>query len=389
MERTRFHSNFFLYAKMIFLLVIFIMVTISGQWDEIQLCIYFLLSALFFSCAVMTELSEKKKAVGGILELLILVIMYQIGFSQAIYFGPMVLLDVIILLKLPVWLCLTICLIPIILIRWFAGTDVLILCLESVFSGILYYQEHAIIRAYRDSIEKNNEQESQLKQDMESARVRHENQMKQSRLAFENQMLQEKADISQALHDKLGHSINGSLYQLEACKVILSEKPEEGKKILQAVIDALRTSMDEIRLILRREKPDKRQMALFQLQALCEECRKKYSIDAALTITGEKETVDESIWEMILDNTYEAVSNALKYAECTKLTIQIVILNEVVCCTVKDNGVGCGKLKEGMGIEGMKRRVRSVNGYLNIESNDGFQISMILPLNRGQADGTD
>jgi signal transduction histidine kinase len=33
-----------------------------------------------------------------------------------------------------------------------------------------------------------------------------------------------------------------------------------------------------------------------------------------------------------------------------------------------------------MGIQGMKNRVRNVNGYIDISSKEGFQINMIIPL---------
>lgn len=303
---------------------------------------------------------------------------------EAVYYGPIVMLDFIIWLRLPVYLCLLIWLLPLAFGNRMTGLDLSFLWIEGMFAGLLYYQEYAIIQQYQKNIRENQEQESRLKQDMEYEKQLHENQMKQSHLKFENQVLMERANISQALHDKLGHSINGSVYQLEACKIILEKEPEESIKILQAVIDALRTSMDEIRLILRREKPSRKQMTLLSLRSLCEECKEKYSIDATLRMTGEEKVVPENLWEIILDNAYEAVSNALKYAKCTKISIEIYILNEVVRCTIGDNGVGCMELKEGMGLQGMKRRVRKVNGYLDVQCDQGFQINMILPLNQKQ-----
>jgi signal transduction histidine kinase len=52
----------------------------------------------------------------------------------------------------------------------------------------------------------------------------------------------------------------------------------------------------------------------------------------------------------------------------------------VIRCGIRDNGNGCELLKEGMGIQGMKNRVRNVNGYIDISSNEGFLINMIIPL---------
>lgn len=86
--------------------------------------------------------------------------------------------------------------------------------------------------------------------------------------------------------------------------------------MLQDVIDNLRGSMDEIRAILRRERPDKKKTSVLALQKLCDECESEYGIKAALTMNESDKTVPEKIWEIILDNTFEAVTNALKYSKC-------------------------------------------------------------------------
>ena len=91
-------------------------------------------------------------------------------------------------------------------------------------------------------------------------------------------------------------------------------------------------------------------------------------------------TIPENIWEIILDNTFEAVTNALKYSGCDEIRISINVLGEVVRATISDNGKGADSIEEGMGIQGMKARVRKVKGYLDIESLGGFTINMVLPL---------
>ncbi|MBE5946070.1 MAG: sensor histidine kinase, partial [Lachnospiraceae bacterium] len=85
----------------------------------------------------------------------------------------------------------------------------------------------------------------------------------------------------------------------------------------------------------------------------------------------------------VLDNAYEAVSNAMKYARCTKIEIKIHVLNQMLRCSISDNGIGCKEIEDGMGISGMRRRVREVNGVLNFETEAGFTINMLLPINEG------
>lgn len=258
--------------------------------------------------------------------------------------------------------------------------NVYLYMLYCLFLFIIYYQNYMVIEKYREYLKESEREEYQLKDSIHSQNTIYKEQMEKSRLAFENRMLEEKSRLSQALHDKLGHSINGSVYQLEACKVLMKKEPEQSLEMIQAVIDNLRSSMDEIRVILRREKPDKKQMAYLQLVKLCTECREKYGIQAEIKLLGEDKELPELIWEVILDNSIEAVTNALKYAQCTRLSIEISILNKVVRCCIHDNGEGCVLFMEGMGIQGMKNRARTVNGFIDFSGNNGFHINMIIPL---------
>lgn len=90
--------------------------------------------------------------------------------------------------------------------------------------------------------------------------------------------------------------------------------------------------------------------------------------------------IPDAYLEIILDNAYEAVSNAMKYAGCSKIRIHIYVLNQMIRCTISDNGRGCVKFADGMGISGMRQRMRGINGILDFETEAGFTINMLMPL---------
>ena len=56
-----------------------------------------------------------------------------------------------------------------------------------------------------------------------------------------------------------------------------------------------------------------------------------------------------------------------------------ISMNKVIRCMVSDNGKGCNKLIDGMGISGMRKRVRDVNGIIGFETETGFSINMLFP----------
>ena len=251
-------------------------------------------------------------------------------------------------------------------------------CIVMLLLMVCYYQHDFIVRSYRQQTMEDTLLEQRLKKDMTEKEYETKIQLQQNLLKSENQILEDRARLSQTLHDKLGHGINGSIYQLEAIKVLMKKDPEKSGAMIQAVIDQLRVSMDEIRAILRKERPEKKELALLQLYKLCEDCNEK-GVKAELETEGDISLVPEKAWEVLLDNAFEAVTNAMKYAKCKQIGIKIVVLNQMIRCTITDDGKGCSEIKEGMGIAGMRRRVREAGGTIGFETQAGFTVNMLLP----------
>ena len=260
-----------------------------------------------------------------------------------------------------------------------SGMDVYVQILIVLLLSIIYIQHDFIVASYRKQTREDNVQEQHLKRNMYLREHEMQEEIRRNLLQAENHVLTEREQLSQTLHDKLGHNINGSIYQLEAVKVLMEKEPETAKKMIQAVIDQLRSGMDEIRAILRKERPKKYKLAMLQMEKLCEDCRQK-GVEAQLIVEGELSQVSEKYLEIILDNAYEAVSNSMKYAKCTRIEIKLHVMNQMLRCSVSDNGVGCKEIIDGMGISGMRRRIREVNGILDFDSEIGFTINMLLPL---------
>ena len=243
----------------------------------------------------------------------------------------------------------------------------------------LYIQQNYVIKELIKRTRSDLETEQNLKKEMQYQEYSAKAELNKSMLNAQNKILEDRAELSQTLHDRLGHNINGSIYQLEGVKVLMDKDPDKAKTMVQAVIAQLRTGMDEIRAILRKERPEKRKIAMLHLYELCEDCNKK-GVEANLTTEGDASQVPDNLWEVILDNAYEAVSNSMKYAKCKHINIVIVVMNKMVRCSIEDDGIGCAKIEDGMGISGMRQRARSVNGMISFETEAGFKVTMLLPI---------
>ena len=245
--------------------------------------------------------------------------------------------------------------------------------------AVCYIQHYHIVLGYKEQMLKDTIIEQDLKKDIYLKDAESKAEIRKNMLLAENKLLEGRSRLAQTLHDKLGHNINGSIYQLEAIKVILDKNPDKSKAMLQGVIDQMRGGMDEIRAILRKERPEKKEQSMLQLYKLCEDCNEK-GVEMELNTSGDMSLISEANWEIILDNAFEAVTNSMKYSKCTRILLSIIVMNKMVRCSIADNGIGCRQLKDGMGISGMRSRVRGAGGTLSFETENGFTVNMLLPM---------
>lgn len=375
MMGEKLREHYFLVVRIGVLLILEVYIVLSQSILTGTSGRVFLLLALFIGAMAGKELVEKeKKWLLFVLAAVLWVAMITALGHEFMLLGVLLCYEFISFQKPGVlWYCAPVAM------AWIPskiGMDVQVLV--SLFLGMLYIQHDFVVESYRQQTKEETMLEQHLKRNMYEKEHKLQEEINQGLLMAENQLLEEREHLSQTLHDKLGHNINGSVYQLEAAKLLLEKEPETSKKMIQAVIDQLRSGMDEIRAILRKERPKKYKLAILQLEKLCKECSQK-GMEANLITEGELSEIPEKYLEIILDNAYEAVSNSLKYAKCTRIEMKIHVMNQMIRCSISDNGAGCETIVDGMGISGMRRRVREVNGILDFETEAGFTINMLLP----------
>jgi signal transduction histidine kinase len=78
----------------------------------------------------------------------------------------------------------------------------------------------------------------------------------------------------------------------------------------------------------------------------------------------------------------EAITNALKYAEATHLTIELAAVDGLLRLRVSDDGRGGAAVEPGGGLAGLQDRVAALGGSLDLESaaEVGTRVTVVLPL---------
>ncbi|QOR35084.1 sensor histidine kinase [Clostridium sp. 'deep sea'] len=219
--------------------------------------------------------------------------------------------------------------------------------------------------------------------------LRKKNHYLQNRLdkdkSYENELkelsqLEERNKIAQQIHDNIGHTITGSVMQLEAAKALLKINPEKSSSLIDSTLKVLRKGMEQIRQTLTDIKPSSEQLGLHNLKVLLSETQKVNSLKYNLFYDENIDVITYLQWRVILKNVKEAITNTVKYSKATKLNIKIEVLNKLIKVEVKDNGIGALSVKKGLGILGMEERTQNLNGTVIIDGSNGFSVITILPL---------
>ncbi|HBG38889.1 MAG TPA: sensor histidine kinase, partial [Clostridiaceae bacterium] len=100
--------------------------------------------------------------------------------------------------------------------------------------------------------------------------------------------------------------------------------------------------------------------------------------------TGDVLSIPSSIVEIINTNIKEALTNASKYSNADNIIIRLDVNEKFVRLYIKDNGKGAVNIKEGLGLSGMRERVKNAGGSISISGEDGFLIVCIIPLDFGE-----
>lgn len=203
--------------------------------------------------------------------------------------------------------------------------------------------------------------------------------------SFNNQLkytseLEVRNQIAQEIHDEIGHTLAGSLMQLEAAKLLINTDAKKTKDLMQNVINALRDGMERIRSSVRNIKPPLEQLGLNRIKLLTDQAAVETNMDVRLLSNGNMNFISYEYWRIIYDSVKEALTNAMKHSKATKILVSIQVLNKLVKIEVKDNGTGSLKINRGMGISGMEERCGAVDGKVIVDGKDGFSVILLLPI---------
>lgn len=185
----------------------------------------------------------------------------------------------------------------------------------------------------------------------------------------------ERDRMAKDLHDRLGAMLSTIKMQVSALedKVELvrdDQRDQYGKvnRLLdEAVGEVRRISYDMVTVTLSRFGLAK------ALESLCEAVRVTGRLDVELRLHGLEQRMERSLEIVVYRMVQELISNVLKHARATEISVSVTRSPGRLSVMVSDDGIGFDvhRAQRGIGLENVQSRAASIGAKLIIDSTPG------------------
>lgn len=191
--------------------------------------------------------------------------------------------------------------------------------------------------------------------------------------------LDERNRIARDIHDNVGHILSSSLLQIGA--LIIDSKDEKEKQNLKVLKSTLDNGMNSIRESIHNIYNDSIDLKL-EIEKIIEEFN-SISIELKYYIT---ETPSNELKNTFIYIIKESITNTTKHSNANKINIALIehpaVFKLIICdngTNINNKGISNNSIKKGIGLDSIKTRVNLLNGFLNIDTSNGFKISVTIP----------
>ncbi len=179
----------------------------------------------------------------------------------------------------------------------------------------------------------------------------------------------ERLRVARELHDEIGQTLTAVTIQAERAA---DGNPALASDALRGVAEAVRESLDEVRRIARELRPEALDdLGLVNaLIALCNRMSAPDGPSIRRELQGQLPQLSAEVELVLYRIAQEALTNALRHANASSVTVTLQADPEVLTLRVTDDGDGMPReLASGTaGIAGMRERALLVGGRISIDS---------------------
>jgi signal transduction histidine kinase len=211
--------------------------------------------------------------------------------------------------------------------------------------------------------------------------------MRQQELAVSNGRIAERTRLARELHDAISQNLFSLRMQAYGLKTVLPAE-QTFQVPLEKLEQTISDTILEMRALLLEMRPTS--LERLGLAEALKELAASYSDRVGVTMTTEitEHSLTAEVEHTLFRIAQEALSNAVRHARATMITLRLVPQVDTVTLTIEDNGKGFSmeetNVQHGLGLRLMQERVQDLQGSFSLESSldQGTCIKVCLPIDR-------
>lgn len=186
----------------------------------------------------------------------------------------------------------------------------------------------------------------------------------------------ERKHIARELHDEAGQVLIGLKLRLQVLEGLLGDNFEPAKQELVTLRTQLNNATVTLKDLAKRLRPPTFDELGFEatLRQLLAEYRRQVDFHIEFSLTCEAVPLLESEGQLALYRiAQESLTNIVKHAQATEVSLRFYNRVDAQVFEISDNGCGFepDEATAGLGLIGMKERVKMIDGRLHIQSRLG------------------
>jgi len=195
----------------------------------------------------------------------------------------------------------------------------------------------------------------------------------------------ERASISREIHDQIGQSMTVLKLDLNRMHKYINTNPEALAK-LEGMIELVSDTIKDVQRISSDLRPGiLDELGLVPaIEWYCDEFEKRTGIKCILKL-DDSDYSDSQINLVFFRVLQETLTNVIRHAKASSVSIKLHRLNKGATMTIQDNGIGITKEQnestKSLGIISMRERVKQFNGTIDISSkkDNGTKLIIFIP----------
>lgn len=190
----------------------------------------------------------------------------------------------------------------------------------------------------------------------------------------------ERSRIAREIHDSLGHSLTTLNVQLDLLKKYSTDAGQEEQEALLSAKELATQALNDVRLAVQSLRHSNFHLE-DSIRSLVKDTAQAHTIE--IELLSAVPTMPATMAFQIYRILQECLTNVLKHAQASKVTINLQNTGQQIELTVADNGLGLPEgFSDGFGITGIKERVSSLHGSMaiNTPKGQGTRVEVTIPL---------